>query len=694
MFKHTLYLIIFLLPAFMYGQTERDYRKALGHAELHFESKEYAKAIPYLEQIKDAQHGTFLSDAEFNFMLGTCYWNVDSVKTKAIPHLEKYLEQSHEETEAEWWLAELYIITNNFDKAMDKLKAYIEFVEADDRLTIEQKEKEINSTKREIISCQYAKQLIAHPIKAEVMNLGDSVNTIYAEYAPVIDNNEKLLYFTRKSPDNISHHKDKNGNYYEEIFLSKIRHLYYENNGQPYIGTDTEGKKLKLQFSNSRNVGKPVNHALHDAAVQLSHNDEHLFILRDNHVWRTVRVEEIYTEPIKFAGLEGLINSGSFIPSLSINKTEDLIYFSCDKTGGYGGLDLYMTQKVNDIWQEPVNLGERINTEFDEDAPYIDPDGHTLYFSSKGHSSMGGYDIFKSYMGDEGWTFPHNLGYPVNSAADDIFYMMPEKDNRAYFSSNRPGGKGLMDIYEVTFNEHRDQLAEIRGTILVGEALTPATANLSVIDDELDQSLAHFHTDSTTGDYHVLLHHNNKYKVKVEVNGYAPYIQSFDIPEKMEKFVYFNELQQKFVFTSDQVIIGQQIKYLVPVQHPNPDSGEVYMPIAKEVFFYFQPDSIVSMYNSDKTILNGFTDDYTLFFPKKSSTQTQKDTHYFEEVERVNISKLEFEPIKGFETKAELMKYINTKNQPKLKEEPKKDKPKKDKTKKDTSKGQKVRAKY
>jgi hypothetical protein len=132
--------------------------------------------------------------------------------------------------------------------------------------------------------------------------------------------------------------------------------------------------------------------------------------------------ENKFSTPHPIEGLSDILNSGNYEPSVSINASENIIYFASERSGGFGGLDLYRTIKKNGVWQAAENLGPTINTEYDEDSPYIDPNNSTLYFSSKGHSSMGGYDIFKTYLIDSTWTYPMNMGFPLNSNSDDIFF--------------------------------------------------------------------------------------------------------------------------------------------------------------------------------------------------------------------------------------------------------------------------------
>lgn len=148
------------------------------------------------------------------------------------------------------------------------------------------------------------------------------------------------------------------------------------------------------------------------------------------------------------------------------------MFIVSDMEGGYGGLDIYMSEQLeNGKWTVPLNLGKNINTPYDEDAPYLDPDNETLYYSSDGHSSIGGFDIFRSKLDGFNGSPSINLGYPVNTTADDIFFIMTSRYNRGYYSSSKLGGKGDMDIYRISFADERDPVAELKGFVKMGKDL-------------------------------------------------------------------------------------------------------------------------------------------------------------------------------------------------------------------------------
>ena len=153
--------------------------------------------------------------------------------------------------------------------------------------------------------------------------------------------------------------------------------------------------------------------------------------------------------------LENNVNSKYWETTANLDLYHNILLFVSDREGGYGGRDIWMVKKLpNGNWTKPQNLGEPINTEYDEESPYLHPDGKTLYFSSVGHKSMGGFDIFKSTLNkDLTWSAPVNIGYPINTVSDDLFFTPTVSGNNALFSSYRDEGKGDYDIYELKFTQ-------------------------------------------------------------------------------------------------------------------------------------------------------------------------------------------------------------------------------------------------
>src|SRR5690606_31672895 len=215
-------------------------------------------------------------------------------------------------------------------------------------------------------------------------------------------------------------------------------------------------RKVDGKWQPAKNIGSPVNTPYHNSNSALSADGNTLFLYSDEgngDLYFTELNNGVWTEPMP---LPGIINSSFEEKSITISKDEKTVYFSSNRPGGYGGLDLYKaTKDAKGEWSNVKNLGPKINSPEDDDAPFIDYDGVTLYFSSMGRKGMGGFDIFKSVydpMTNE-WSEPENLGYPINTPDDDVYFVTSKDSKRAYYSSVREDGIGYTDIYMITIPE-------------------------------------------------------------------------------------------------------------------------------------------------------------------------------------------------------------------------------------------------
>ena len=216
------------------------------------------------------------------------------------------------------------------------------------------------------------------------------------------------------------------------------------------------------------------------------------------------------------------------------------IYFVSDREGGFGGTDIYRTQLLSDgVWSEPINLGEIVNSAFDEDAPFVHPDGKILYFSSRGHSTMGGYDIFKSNItGNHVFSKPINIGYPINTTGDDISFSITSDGKKIYFADNRVGGMGGMDIYTADFHEKTDSSYVIKGKVLSKEKRDPLDVLIKVHITGNEEIISVFSSDPPTGEFVIMLARGEHYTLEIEKDGYASFSVEIDASEMSD----FNEV--------------------------------------------------------------------------------------------------------------------------------------------------------
>jgi len=340
-----------------------------------------------------------------------------------------------------------------------------------------------------------AKIYLANPGNAIVKNMGSTINTEYDEYAPVITADESRLIYTYAGiksiggKQNDSLKKDVYGDYLEDIYLTdKVNGEF-----QAPMGLD------------SLNTNAP------EAAISLSNDGEQLFLYQDiddghGDIYQSNLNGDKYALPKK---LKGEVNSYSWDGHCSLSPDGNLLYFSSERIGGFGGRDIYRASlQADSSWANIVNLGDSVNTALDDDAPFIHPDGVTLFFSSKGRTSMGGYDIFKSVMRLEDTTFKYseNLGHPINSPTDDIYFVMAANGTTGYYSSAKKDGKGLKDIYtvETNFSGTKSGVYLVKGLTKFQDI--PVAANIKIeISSKSNKVFKTIQANSVKGSYLVCL---------------------------------------------------------------------------------------------------------------------------------------------------------------------------------------------
>lgn len=333
----------------------------------------------------------------------------------------------------EYWIARSYQYGLEFDKAIDFYNRYKEKLAK--RPNYQGKDRIVAAAvDRGIFECENGKQYVASPANYSIVNIGSEINSEMDDYAPVFNENEDEIVFTSRRRDgNLNADVFEDNKPYEDIFVSK---------------------KVNGKWSPAENIGTVINNAYHNSDVALSADGNTLFIYTDDGggdiLYSERQTNGTWGEP---KPLPGIINSSYEEKSISISKDEKTLYFSSNRPGGFGGLDIYKaTKDLKGEWSIVKSLGSKINTEFDDDGPFIDYDGKTLYFSSKGRKGMGGFDIYKSVFdaSTNEWSEPENLGYPINTPDNDIYYVSTSGGKRAYYSSVREDGLGYDDIYMIT----------------------------------------------------------------------------------------------------------------------------------------------------------------------------------------------------------------------------------------------------
>jgi len=215
-------------------------------------------------------------------------------------------------------------------------------------------------------------------------------------------------------------------------------------------------------------------------------------------------------------------------PSAAFSPDETEIYVVSDRPGGFGGKDIYIIRKLpNGQWSEPENLGKEINSAFDEDAPFLSLDGHTLFFSSMGHDAIGGYDVFRSKCKIDGeWTSPDHMGYPINTVHDDIYFSVTADGKRGFLSSSRDA---TMDIYEIDMLFEQEDLVVVMGMVMDEYSGLPVNARISFMDYKTGEKFASVITNTLTGRYVAAIMPDRKYRMIIDAMGFKDYSDKVEV---------------------------------------------------------------------------------------------------------------------------------------------------------------------
>lgn len=402
---------------------------------------------------------------EYNYELALLYFYDLKMSEKAHRYFLKVREivgdNIDDYPELHYYLGQTYHFKGEFENAINQYRLCNE-------KELQIKDEIAGKIDREIAACSYALTLKTRP-DVRIRNLSNRVNTWFAEYVPVPVMSDSMLLFTSQRPPVMSTHYGFEGKeYFEKIYISR-------RSGKKYSFAEISSNFPEFK-------GLIYKKRKHTSVVGINYEGNVMLLYRKNKLWTSEFAGGKWQKPVK---IQKSVNFSFYQPHVSMTKDGNTLYFSSwNKKTGFGKLDIYRCEKDrNGNWGQAVNLGMEINTNDDEDSPEISHDGKTLYFSSKGHKGIGGFDIFRSDFVNGQWTKPVNMGLPVNSPGDDIFFRFSKDDRIAYFSSYRSDGLGNMDIYEAEFfplffrcgdSEHQALAAnfigiEVADTLATGE---------------------------------------------------------------------------------------------------------------------------------------------------------------------------------------------------------------------------------
>ena len=593
-FFSTLILVLFFFSG--YTQSAKD---LVQQGDLLYSKKDYKKALGFYLDALNLNP----DDANVNLKVGMSYLYSET-KSKAAGYIDKaYRLNPSINDDINYHLGVAFQNTNEFKKAIDQFESF------------KKKKKNLGEiADRKIAECRIADSLSQYELNVIIENI-KPINSPYNDYSPLISSDASLLIFTsnRTEDERIA----KAGTNYEDIFITR---------------------KSGNTWDTPKKISTNINQKYNDAAASLSPDGKTLFLYYEEgagDIYISKLEGDQWTKPTP---LNKNINTSLFWEtSASMTADGKKLYFASNRNNGHGELDLYVSElDSKGDWGKAVNLGPKINTEGNEDAPFIHPDGVTLYFSSDGHPTLGNSDIFVSEFKAGKWQKPENIGWPINTWEYDGFFTISADKKKGYFSTLKEGGLGDADVYSITFlepkykpkpkpvevvahaktqpkvekpkvedfvdpivNESKAKrvVTVLRGKVIDENTADPLEATITLVDNTTKKVIAKITSNASSGDFELVIPHGGNYGVATERAGYLFNSINFNLP----KFAEYQEIDTHIIMVKAEV--GSKV-------------------VLKNIFFDsgksdFKAESLVELENINKLLagnpnlkvqINGHTD--------------------------------------------------------------------------------------
>jgi outer membrane protein OmpA-like peptidoglycan-associated protein len=518
----------------------------------------YGVAIPHYLKAQNFNP----NNAQLNYRIGVCYLTTHE-KGKAFPYITKAAALNPAiDLRLKYYLGWVYHLNSEWDKAIVEYEAYKNSVGKD--------KDELEKVTKRLDECRTGRELAKTPIRVFIDNVGTEINSSYSDYSPVISADESIMMFTSRRPGGVGTGISEEDNLpYEDIWYSN---------------------KVGKKWAPAKNLGLPVNLELHNAAICLSPDGQKLVTYdgakQGGDLFLSELVGAAWTKP-EPAGKA--INTQGHEASASFSYDSKTLFFvSSDRKDGLGGHDIYYSPiSEKGKFERAINIGPPINTQYDEDGVFMMPDGKTMYYSSRGAGSIGGYDIFKTTYENGIWTRPVNMGIPINTPDDDVFFVLSANGRHAYYASASMKGYGGQDIYRITILgpekqpllNTEDQLlamaanpisnlkteaaveskgpkmALLKGVITDEKTKQVLEASIDLIDNEKNVLLATFKSNSSTGRYLVTLPAGRNYGIAVKKDGYLFHSENFIIDQNADYIEYNKDVALKKVEVGSVIVL-------------------------------------------------------------------------------------------------------------------------------------------
>jgi outer membrane protein OmpA-like peptidoglycan-associated protein len=400
--------------------------KAIRTADLYFSNMKYGNAIIFYQYAISS----FVTDADLNYKLAECYYFSDRY-IEAIKYFEKAKDLNYSNSpELEFYLADCCRQNYQFDKAIEIYIGLLKICNEEKKIKVEKK----------IEECKNGIEITKDTSIFKITDLDQNLNSKFSDYGLFFLQDTNLIIFTSKKSNSTGNQINPyDGQYNEDVYFSNI---------------------VNSKISENYNAGNKINTYEPDACVGVSKNRKSFYIYKDENggdLFEITYSNNKWQNPVNLS----FINSSFTETSISISKDEKFIYFVSNRLESIGRKDIFVVEKNGEnTYSNPVNLGEKINTIYDEESLYISDNNDTLYFSSEGHNSMGSYDIFRCVKDNAGnWQNPENLGVPFNSPNADLYFF--PRNEKYYLTSTREGTIGKSDIYEISIKTYETNIAQI-----------------------------------------------------------------------------------------------------------------------------------------------------------------------------------------------------------------------------------------
>lgn len=503
----------------------RQAREAMRTADGLFDDggAHFAQALALYEQA----YGTMPDDPTLNLKMGLCHLN-GRYHHRSLYYFEKAAALDPEIPRIHFLLGYAYQLNAEWDKAIAAFERHKAVARG-----IPDPVETYNRSDKYITECRNGRSLSARPVRAQVENLGPRINSEVSDYGVLISADGQQMMFTSRRSNTTGGRLNKVTNeYFEDIYTCRLE---------------------KGEWTDPVPMEPPVNTNGNDASVGLYTDGRTMVIYRDERgmgdLYESRRTGDRWSEPVSMGPQ---VNSKGHESSAWYSFDRKWLYFVSDREGGIGGQDIWRSPWVDELrtWGEPENLGPMVNSVHDEDGIFVHPDGRTIYFSSKGHTTMGGYDVFKSELNGDQWTKAANLGWPVNGPDDDLFFVLTADGRTGYFSSVRMSGMGEDDLYRVNFlsDESVNDMVSAAGGAPVTQGATHNTvmlkgtvkdlrmlAGLDAVVELKDLTDAHLvlslRTDPATGEFLAVVPGGRDYALHVRAPGHLFRSEHITVPE-------------------------------------------------------------------------------------------------------------------------------------------------------------------